>query len=300
VERLTTAERPALGFRIQMPEEVSITLATSLYGEFASDAPTYATSVRLDDDESLDAAIDRTVGGVLAERAARAGVPADRSTRAIFLTGLAGEVELGRVPVLDSAGRLQMVWGAQAPLSALLRARDAGLLAGDPRRIVVRLQPPTAAVGGGGFEVMGDAVEVVWKAMTALATAYGATQAIAAAKRYIERLRDAAPVLEAHGAEFDDAGIMPSELPAVLAKREWTSDDLCAALLVSREELAVLLPALGFEASPDGSWRVVDDPLARRVVGELIALASGYEALQHDHEALSQRARELLDRLEQS
>jgi hypothetical protein len=71
-------------------------------------------------------------------------------------------------------------------------------------------------------------------------------------------------------------------------------------LLVSSDELAVLLPALGFEASPDGSWRVSDDPLARRIVGELVALASGYEALQRDHEALGRRARELFDRLAES
>lgn len=282
------------------PLEVRVTVEPPAIGgwlpESAEPFPGGEWTVVANPGETLTAIIDRTAGRALEDVVRAAGIPADAHVRAIFLRASeTGAVyELGETPVLDSDGRLRAAPGSGTPLGDLIRAHDVGLLAGDPRDMVVRPQPPTAGVGGAGWDTFVDALEVLWNVAGDLGKI---AEAGAGAKLALHLFRKAGDVLSRHANSLDEAGIRPTELRRFLALRAWTTHELATALAITDAEVYDLMPGLGFEEWADGLWHPASNPKAVEVAVDLVQLASSYEAATRDHEQLAARYREYIRNL---
>jgi hypothetical protein len=281
------------------PVEIRVSLKASRFAGWPPNAIRGAEcserefDVQVDGEETLSSVIARTAGPQL--QAAFGGGSADVVPYSVSLIvpGSGAVEELGEVPLLSESGRLRISGARDANLRELLRAHDAGLLAGDPRAIIVRPDPAAFAAGGAGWDAFVEALHVLWTVVEGIGVSYAAFQAV---ERVLSRFRTGSRVLEEHADDFDAAGVRPPELPRLISLRAWSTKELADAFAISVEEVELLLLGLGFELQPDGRWHETD-PLAQRMAAQLLQLASSYEATVREHDRLAELYREYLNNL---
>jgi hypothetical protein len=142
----------------------------------------------------------------------------------------------------------------EAAIGELARAGEAGLLDGDPLRPYLIVAVPAGDLGviGTSWDAFEDAFQIVWAAISAIGTAYSASQAMRAIK---DRLTGAKRVLDARRTEWAARGGRPSDLPDVLGAKPRFPVEVAALLGCSESEAEALMWGFGFHAGPDGRWR---------------------------------------------
>lgn len=200
--------------------------------------------------------------------------------------------------LLDGEGRAR--WGVyfrDVTYGEIVRAADAGILRGDPRRPFLVIAPghgngmlPTWAAFLVGLDVL-------WKVMQAVATTEGV---LAFSKRVVEgarlRLRPGREALEAHYLEWSDRGGRPDTLLDTLGQRPWASADLAEVLGCSAREAEAILWALGYTPAESGLWRRDGDEEARllRLAVDGLQPTYGENPMQFER-LLRHRAQSLLE-----
>jgi hypothetical protein len=251
--------------------------------------PSKEFRVQADPAETLNDLVARTAGATLRDAF---GDDPRSSIYAVWLGRCDSDTptELGEVPVFTADGRLRIVWGGAATIGQLLQAQAAGLLRADPRKVIVRPEPPAAAVGGGGWDIVVEALHILWKVVEDIGVTYAAYGAL---ERVLSHFRVGTRVIEQQIDELEDSGIRPPELPRVLATRAWSTQELADALGISTGEVELLLRGFAFEKQDDGTW-VQSDPRAAEIVAQLVRLASSYEAVFHENDRLAELYRNYL------
>jgi hypothetical protein len=180
------------------------------------------------------------------------------------------ETEGGHVPIdvvltlVDEEGRAQ--WNvpfASVTFADLIRAREAGVLPGDPYRIYYPVYP---GIGDGvlitWLAIVG-AIKVVWKVMETIATI---EDNLGFAQRVIEtaksRLGKGQPIIEAQYSSWEKRGGQPDSVLRMLGARPWHSADLADVLVCSEAEAEAILWAFGFAQDSAGLWRRRGDDAA--------------------------------------
>jgi hypothetical protein len=165
--------------------------------------PSVEFRVQADPAETLDDLVARTAGVALRDAF---GDGPRSSIYAVWLGSLNSETstELGEVPVFTADGRLRIVWGGAARIGQLLQAQAAGLLRADPRKVIVRPEPPAAGVDGGGWDIVVEGLHVLWRVVEDIGVTYAAYEAL---ERVLSRFRAGADAIEQQMDEFEGAGI---------------------------------------------------------------------------------------------
>jgi hypothetical protein len=169
------------------------------------------------------------------------------------------DFHLRRVATVDLRGRARWdVHPLEAPIGDLLRAGDAGLLDGDPRRPYLILAVPAGDPGAfsATWGALEEAFDVLWTAMSIAGTGYSAAQGLQAMR---DRFGKAKNVVEARSGDWDRRGARPSDLPTVLVARPRTPAEAAALLGCVEAEAEALMWGLGFEQADDGRWRPAPD-----------------------------------------
>jgi hypothetical protein len=163
-------------------------------------------------------------------------------------------VYVDEVMLLDGDG--QIIWSVgdfrSLTFRQLMRAHGAGLLPGDPTRLV--LMSPQR--GGGGVVIDWDSlvavVDALWQAISVVGTAYSAGEAFRWLKRRVARGRS---VLRKRFPSWASRGAHTHTLEATLSWKAWTAEELAQRLGVPGPEAADLLGLYGFTEGDDGTWR---------------------------------------------
>ena len=172
------------------------------------------------------------------------------------------------VPLVDDAGRA--TWRHifyDVPYRRLIESAEAGVLAGDPRRPYLVMQP---GIGDGvlpdwaTFKAVWDSIYFVLENVDTIG---GSLAAAALAKKHVvDRLRHrtkaAAEAVQQHATDWGTRGGDPYELDEWLDDRIWNSNDLAELLDCTPDEAEALLWGFGFAQAPSGLWRRNEDPEA--------------------------------------
>jgi hypothetical protein len=101
-----------------------------------------------------------------------------------------------------------------------------------------------------------SAFDVIWTAVSAVGTAYSASQAVKALKT---RLWGAKEVIDVHRGEWAARGGRPADLAQILNGRPRRSGEVANLLGCGESEAEALLWGLGFARGEDGMWHTDND-----------------------------------------
>lgn len=160
------------------------------------------------------------------------------------------------VALLDADGHIRWTWEWQAEAVAeYLRAGDAGVLDGDPRRPYLITQPP---IGNGvvpTFHAFIELLPYVWIALDFASRVEGAAGLWDRFKSaYRERGKDAEKVIESHFPQWEANNGRPDNLAALLGSRPWHPADLADVLDCTEGEAEAMLIGFGHERNTAGLW----------------------------------------------
>lgn len=164
-------------------------------------------------------------------------------------------LNLRRVATVDVEGLAHWdVHPLDAQIEDLLRAGDAGLVDGDPRRPYLILAVPAGDLGvfSTTWSALEEAFDVLWTAISVAGTGYSAAQSLQAIR---DRFGKAKKVVKSCSGDWHRRGARPSDLPAVLASRPRTPAEVAALLGCAEAEAEALMWGLGFEQAEDARWR---------------------------------------------
>lgn len=184
-------------------------------------------------------------------------------------------LHLRRAATVDVIGLARWdVHPLDARIDDLVRAGDAGLLDGDPRRpyLIVAVPAGDPGVFSATWGALEEAFEIIWAAVSVTGTGYSAIKGFQAVR---ERFGKAKTVVELRRGDWENRGARPSDLSVVLASRPRTSAEVAALLGCSGVEAEALMWGLGFEQADDRRWRSESDPQE-----ELAVLLVAREILQ--------------------
>ncbi len=146
--------------------------------------------------------------------------------------------------------------------SDLLRASEAGVLAGDPLRPYLIVEAPYGDWIGPDWPTLLDGLKVSWDVLEHVATAGGAAAAINLLKDQIQkRLRRGEDTIEKNP-EWAQRRTMPYQFIALLRSRTWRLADLAPILGCTESDAEALLLVLGFARKDTGEWAYQADPAA--------------------------------------
>jgi len=184
--------------------------------------------------------------------------------------------------LVDDQGRVQWnVYFKDITYGQLLRAGEAGVLGGDPRRPYLILSP---GVGNGmvvSWQDVALALLIIKETLGVLSNTEGA---IAFGQRVLQTARDrvgkAKEPVENHAVDWTKRGALPWDFAQLLGRRPWHTKDLAERLDCSDQEADAILWAFGYTVDSAGLWRrggdepaellikAVDDVLTRPVAYE--------------------------------
>jgi hypothetical protein len=218
--------------------------------------PHASAEIELDLDESVRLPAIEFATEQLARWAKRLQLP-DPPPLAIGFVSRDGEAaEVGQGFVMSESGAVRATYDIPAqPLADVIRAYEFGLVRGDPRHVVVWPMPPTAGVGGAGWQDFEHALAILWSVWKEIGAGAGTLIVL---RDLIRRFRRSTEVLEKHSDQLDARGFSPTMVVVLTTARHWSTDELAAGLDLSREETAELLVGLGFEQQAEGRWRIRD------------------------------------------
>jgi len=201
--------------------------------------------------------------------------------------------------LLDAEGRVRSTrqW-MDEPVAEILRAGEAGVLGGDPRRPYLHNTPPMGNGILSDWPTFVEFLRVYWMLMGGLATVGGVWQFF---KFVGEAMRtrgpESVPVVESLADAWDARGLRPDRLLDLLGDRPWHLTDLAERLGCSEREAEALLVGLGFAPRSDGLWIAADDEGSRMLRGDIdiivhAGLTTQREAVEDEWRA---RAQELVE-----
>jgi hypothetical protein len=240
------------------------------------------TSIRAEDDESL--------AGVLRRAAASLGiapVAGGEIETVAWVAFYSDHESLGwnslkhSLTLVDPEGRAHWsVWDYdQIPYSEIIRAGQAGVLPGDPRRPYLVLLPPS---GNGVLPSWAElllALKITWDLMQAMDTVGGARAfAQEVIREARERLDGGRERLEQHFPTWEERGARPENFSETLKLGPWHSDDLAERLECTPQEAEAILWAYGYTKAESGLWRRGGDDAAAVLnpLAEDLARGRGY------------------------
>lgn len=215
---------------------------------------------------------DDTLGGVL--RRAAAELMPDTPWSGAFFDFYREGVEprlRHELYLLDDQGRVRSTWEwMDVPMRELLRAADAGVLDGDPRRPYLVNNAPEGNGLLPDWPTFVELLKLWWMVAVGVATTGGVWQFFrfvgeALAKRGPESVE----VVESHATDWSARGLRPDRLLALLGTRPWHEADLADLLGCTQGEAAALLTGLGYTARREGLWVPADDEGSRLLRGNL-------------------------------
>lgn len=205
-------------------------------------------------------------------------------------------LHLTRIATVETNGLARWdVDPLEAMIGDLVRAGDAGLIDGDPRRPYLIVQVPAGDLGaiGSSWSALEETFKIVWQAATALGVAYSATQAVGALLR---RLGKARGVISSYESSWSARGGRPSDLSDVLGARPRSASEVAALLGCRHSDAEALLWGLGFRER-DGLWGPSNDPddEALATLRRLIAARDSVSS-EHIRKEVDQILEDLVDR----
>ena len=209
----------------------------------------------------LDVDEDETLGAVLTRACELIGVEPAWEAPVIDGIGFIDFYREGRRPllghevtILDIDGHVKWVhrW-KQVTYAELVRAGEAGVLVGDPRRPYLFLQPEI----GNGFVVtllvLYGAWKVFWGVVDDLERARDLANA--AGRLFRGRTREVGEVIDTYYEVWQRNGARPDNLARFLGEHEWSLEHLADFLGCTTEQAEALLLGFGHERGQDGRWR---------------------------------------------
>jgi hypothetical protein len=107
--------------------------------------------------------------------------------------------------------------------------------------------PPSAGVGGVGWEAFHDTVDWLWKIWPTIGATYGSYEAI---KKILARFRKATDVLVGHVRELEERGFAPADPVRLAAVNRWKVGALSDVLGSQEKRPSTSFRALAFHATP--------------------------------------------------
>lgn len=201
--------------------------------------------------------------------------------------------------LLDAEGHVRTTWEwANEPLGEIVRAGDAGVLVGDPRRPYLLNQQ---GFGNGvitDWPTFLELLELWWKIAGGLATAGGVWGFFKMVGGVIRRRGpESVEIAKAHALEWNACGLRPDNLRDLLGSRPWDAAELALRLGCTEQEAVALLVGLGHAQGDDGLWTPADDEGSRMLRGNIDIMV--HAGMTTDHNAISAelqaRATELVE-----
>jgi hypothetical protein len=164
------------------------------------------------------------------------------------------------IALVDDDGRVRWThdWHHE-PISELIRAGEAGVLNGDPRRPYLICQPPI----GNGLLVDWPTLVELWKLWWDIANKVGILAGLwmlwETKSRRLKRREGPTPtdsptIVEGRYAEWQANGGRPDNFVDFLGQRPWHVQDLADALGCTPEQAEALLIGFGHERNSAGLW----------------------------------------------
>jgi hypothetical protein len=180
----------------------------------------------------------------------------------------------------------------------VLRAGEAGVLGGDPRRPYLILSP---GIGNGMLVSWQDLVIAFFVIREVMGTFSDAGGALAFGKQILQTARDrigkAKEPVENHVVDWTKRGGLPYGFAELLGRGPWHSADLAERLNCSKQEAEAILWAFGYTVGSMGLWRRGGDEAAElltQAVDDVLTGPAAYE--QHQLPVIiEERVRVLLE-----
>jgi hypothetical protein len=174
------------------------------------------------------------------------------------------------VSLLNEDGRARWThsWRDER-MSEYIRAGDAGVLDGDPRRPYLILQPE---IGNGILADFPTFVEL-WKLWWDIANKAAIAAGIYAGWDLLKRKcgsrkpTESPQIMEGRYAEWKRNGSRPDNLLELLGQRPWHEEDLANLLGCTSDEAEALMLGLGYETNSAGLWVVGQSEQAKLLQG---------------------------------
>jgi hypothetical protein len=168
------------------------------------------------------------------------------------------------------------------PYGQLARSVEAGLMPGDPRRLYIIRQIPQGDVFFGlSWEALMALYLLIRTVLDVVSTGEELRDRTKGAVRIVGRGLDA---LRRHAPHWGQRNGTPDRLRRLVQTGSWSSADLSTILACPENDLADILPLLGFTQDPsDGAWRrrqPDEEPLLTDIEDEI--KESNYGNLDHD------------------
>ena len=201
------------------------------------------------------------------------------------------------VTLLDENGHVRWTFDwLDEPVREYLKAGEAGILDGDPRRPYLLLQPGI----GNGILVDWPTFIELWRLWWDIADKAAIVGGLLALREYLRRkptVADDAPgVTESHYADWERNGARPDNFAAFLGQRPWHLEDLADAIGSTPAEAEALLIGFGHERNSAGLWVPGTSEPAKLLRGQAEFIIHAGMTTRRD--AVEQVLRERLEGLE--
>jgi hypothetical protein len=184
-------------------------------------------------------------------------------------------------------------WWAEVPYGELVRAADAGLVAGDISRLYLRPTPPAGAFGGiDEWRQFLNHLELLGKVIEELATVYASAAALTAAA---QRVRRGIEAVRRNWQRWHQRGGTPDRVDLMLTQHDWSTPEIAELLGTDPRTAEAVLELFGL--APDratGRWRLRGDELAALLAGNMQLLRWDRITFGTTAAAAEARLRELL------
>jgi hypothetical protein len=182
--------------------------------------------------------------------------------------------------LVDDDGRAR--WAVpyrEVTFGQLVRAAEAGTVAGDPRRLYLILLPPQGDGVMATWSVLLEGLRIAQHVLEMMATAGGA---IAFGKFVLDQARqrigNGRQTIQAHYLDWSERGARPDNFAAMLGVGPWHGADLAQLLGCSLDEAQAILWVYGYEQAASGLWRRGESETAQLVgmVNDDVALTQAW------------------------
>lgn len=257
----------------------------------------------------LDTQPGETLGEIIDRAAARLGIDLDRSFE-VLADARVSDITFGisfdeagegwprwhrELDLVNEDGLVQFAvpW-QEATLDALERTTGAGLMRGDPSRL---LWQPGPEGGNGPPSEWADflaALVAAWAVLKILAEAHGVFEML---NKLRQRLQRAEPALEQRYIEWSSRGARPHNLAGFLHEHDWTPAQLARFLGCDESEAEAVLWAFGFAYDDAAQKWVYAADTASAAVGDVAEIAMSDIAQLLNEDALRRLVEERIDAL---